>query len=388
MDNLIDMGSKDFKNVLPLRDKSYGVERRQNLTKEELSNSSPLPNTITYEDIDKEFKKWVEENLLITFDGKRIPTYSLFSNQRFSEYLQTWKYVDEEKNPILNFKTVTRESNPQQGTIIGESKNIPGEKTFLMKRVEARDKNDRKYYIDYRMKQPMSVDFKYTVSIMTNRYELINEFNQLLQNNFKSITSYIRVNGHFVSMILQNISDESKYNIDDRQFYSQSCEILVRGYIITKDDLEVREIPNFKVVGFNKEKKSYAEVEELPCQEPENPYYYKPILVRVTLYTCDDDRIKFNMDVDFTVEKVEIDNCISFNFRINDELVELKEGIIIKENSEVKFSKVRTRNPDYPVVFKLYGVEKSVVYDERKDNEELISNQKQFNEIIDVSYDN
>ena len=49
--------SRNYKNILPLKDKSFGVERRQNLTKEELLNSSPLPNTITYEDIDKEFKK-------------------------------------------------------------------------------------------------------------------------------------------------------------------------------------------------------------------------------------------------------------------------------------------------------------------------------------------
>ena len=256
------MGSRNFKNELPLRDKSYGLDRRQDLTKEELNNSSPLPNPITYEDIDKEFKKWVEEEILISFDGKRIPTFALFSNQRFSEYLQTWEHVD-------------------------------------------RDKNDRKYYIDYRMKQPMGVDFHYTVSIMTNRYELLNQFNQIINDKFKSITAYLRVNGHFVSMILEGISDESQYNIDDRQFYSQSCEILLRSYIIQESDLIVEEVPSFKFLGFDGEdaKKSYAEIEELPCQEPENPYYYKPLLIRVSLATCD-DKIKFTMDCDFTVEEI------------------------------------------------------------------------------------
>ena len=382
------MGSRNYKNVLPLRDKSYGLERRQNLTKEELSNSSPLPNPITYEDIDKEFKKWVEETIDISYEGQRLPTYSLFSNQRFSEYLQTWEHVDDKKNPILNFKTVTRESNPQQGTINGDSMNIPGERTYLIQRVEARDKNDRKYYIDYRMKQPMGVDFKYTVSIMTNQYELINKFNLLVNNAFKAITGYIRVNGHFISMTLQNISDESQYNIDDRQFYSQSCEILVRGYIITRDDLIVQEIPNFKFMGFEGDdgKNTYAEVEELPCPEPENHYYYKPLLVRVSLGTCD-DKIKFVMDCDFSVERVETINSLSFNFRVNDELVELKEGIFIPEGAEVKFSKVRRRNIEECTVYLIYGVEKSVVYDDRDNDEELEMNQKQINEIIDVSYE-
>ena len=380
--------SKNYKNILPLKDKSFGVERRQNLTKEELSNSSPLPNTITYEDIDKEFKKWVEEEIIIISDGERIPTYSLFSNQRFSEYLQTWEHVDEKKNPILNFKTITRESNPQQGTINGESKNIPGERTYLMKRVEARDKNDRKYYIEYRMKQPLAVDFLYTVSIMTNNYRLINEFNRIIQDKFKSITSYIRVNGHYVSMNLENISDESNYNIDDKQFYSQSCNILIKSYIITEDDFIVKEVPSFKLMSFEGEerKKSYVEIEELPCQEPQNPYYYKLLELIISLSSCD-EKIKFNIDTNFTVQKIEIENCRSFNFRINDNLIELEEGILIPENAEVKISKVRRFNLEKIVVFKIYGVEKDFVYDERKNNEELLINQKQINEIREISYE-
>lgn len=380
--------SRNYKNILPLKDKSFGIERRQNLTKEELSNSSPLPNTITYEDIDKEFKKWVEEEIIIISDGERIPTYSLFSNQRFSEYLQTWEHVDEKKNPILNFKTITRESNPQQGTINGESKNIPGERTYLMKRVEARDKNDRKYYIEYRMKQPLAVDFLYTVSIMTNNYRLINEFNRIIQDKFKSITSYIRVNGHYVSMNLENISDESNYNIDDKQFYSQSCNILIKSYIITEDDFIVKEVPSFKFMCFEGEerKKSYVEIEELPCQEPENPYYYKPLELVISLATCD-DKIKFNIDTNFTVQKIEIENCRHFNFRVNDNLIELEEGILIPENAEVKISKVRRINLEKIVVFKIYGVEKDFVYDERKNKEELSVNETQINEIREISYE-
>lgn len=380
--------SKNYKNILPLKDKSFGIERRQNLTKEELSNSSPLPNTITYEDIDKEFKKWVEEEIIIISDGERIPTYSLFSNQRFSEYLQTWQHVDEKKNPILNFKTITRESNPQQGTINGESKNIPGERTYLMKRIEARDKNDRKYYIEYRMKQPLAVDFIYTVSIMTNNYRFINEFNRIIQDKFKSITSYIRVNGHYVSMNLENISDESNYNIDDKQFYSQSCNILIKSYIITEDDFIVKEVPSFKFMCFEGEerKKSYAEIEELPCQEPENPYYYKPLELVISLATCD-DKIKFNIDTNFTVQKIEIENCRYFNFRVNDNLIELEEGILIPENAEVKISKVRRINLEKIVVFKIYGIEKDFVYDERKNKEELSVNETQINEIREISYE-
>lgn len=382
------MGSRDFKNVLPLRDKSHGLERRQNLTKEELNNSSPFPNPVTYEDVDKEFKKWVENDIYIVFDGERIPTFALFSNQRFSEYLQTWQHVDNKKNPILNFKTVTRESNPQQGTIIGDSKNIPGERTYLMQRVEARDKNNRKYYIDYRMKQPMAVDFKYTVSIMTNRYELINDFNQKINEKFKSITSYLVVNGHYISMKLESISDESQYNIDDRQFYSQSCEILVRAYIIQREDFIVKEIPAIKILPFDDEdrKNTYADIEELPCQMPVNPYYNKPLLLTISLGKCD-EKIKFTMDCNFKVKEVTTENCISFNFRVNDELVELKEGLLIPNGAEVKISKLRRKNITQCSIIKIDGIDTDIVYDSREDDKEFEKDENQFGELREISYE-
>ena len=47
---------------------------------------------------------------------------------------------------ILNFKTITRENNPKTGTIVGQSKNIPGEHSVVMKTVEAYDRNGRKYF--------------------------------------------------------------------------------------------------------------------------------------------------------------------------------------------------------------------------------------------------
>ena len=363
------MGSIEFKNKLVLRDKSFGLERRQNLTKEELSNSSPLPEPVNYEDIDKEFKRWAEDELKITFEGKEIPTYTLYSNQRFSEYLQMWEHVDEKKNPILNFKTITRETNPQSGSINDRTKNIPGEHTFLMKRVEARDKNDRKYYIDYRMKQPLGVDFRYAVSIMTNKYELINTFNQLIQEKFKAITAYIRPKGHFMSMNLENLSDESIYNIDDRQFYSQTAIIIVKAYIIPEDYLIVEEKPSLRFLGFDMEerKQTYADIEEQPLVCPNNNFYYKPITVTMGFAYCD-DKIKFTIDTNFTISDIESENVRYFMFIVNDEVVDLqtiiknKETYTVKKNDEIKIKKLRRYNSVKEATLKLIGYDKDIVY--------------------------
>lgn len=369
------MGSINFKNKLVLRDKSYGLERRQNLTKEELSNSSPLPNPVTYEDIDEAFKKWVEDELDISYEGEKLPTYTLFSNQRFSEYLQMWEHVDEKKNPVLNFKTVTRESNPQTGTINDVTKNIPGEQTFLMKRVEARDKNDRKYYIDYRMKQPLGVDFRYIVSVMTNKYELLNQFNQAIQEKFKAITAYFRPKGHFMSMNLESVSDESVYNIDDRQFYSQSASILVKAYIIPEDYFVVEEKPAMRILGFDMEerKETYADIEEGAIVCPENDFYYKPITVTMSFAPCD-DKIKFVIDTNFTIKEIEYENVFSFVFKVNDEIINIKEIIsrgetfTVKENDEIKIKKLGKKNSVKTAMIILKGYNKDVVYNIKKND--------------------
>lgn len=395
--------SRDYKNILKLRGTSFGNVRRENLFKEVLKDSTPLPNPVVYEDIDKEMHDWVDKNLDIIFEGKRLPTMDLFSNQRFSEYLQSWSFVDENKNLLLNFKTISRENNPKSGTIVGESKNIPGERSYLMKRVEVKDKNDRLYYIDYKMKQPFAIDLKYKVSIMTNKYELINNFNLMVNDKFKAIDCYIRPKGHFMSMVLDDISDESEYNIDDRQFYSQSYEITVRAYIIQPDSFSVEEVPYFKFVGFEGENsKGKSEIEDIDYNFdcPSNPYHYQPIKITSIMDECC-EKLKFSTDCELFLQflKVGPDNLKSFRLYFNDEefiFNEIKvvteedkeEGgifygndefnvgdryipldISLKEGSEVKIRGLRRQLAGIDSIFEFYGYDPSVILDENEEYE-------------------
>lgn len=61
--------------------------------------------------------EWVDKKLNLVYDGKKLPTFKLFSIQRINEYMQQWNAVDDANNPILNFKTITREVNPQKAKI-------------------------------------------------------------------------------------------------------------------------------------------------------------------------------------------------------------------------------------------------------------------------------
>ena len=331
--------SRNYKNDLRLREKAKGSERRRNLAKEILKDSTPLPLPLEYKDIDEAFKKWVEEDLDMSYEGQRLPTVSLFSNQRFSEYMQSWQNVDDKKNLILNFKTITREPNPKPGTLLGQTRTIPGEHKVLLRTVEAYDRNDRKYFIDYKVKLPYTVDLQYTVSIVTNKYELLNEFNQLVNDRFKSIDCYIRPNGHFVPMKLNDISDESEYSIDNRQFYSQSYSIVVMAYIIRKDDYSVEERPDFRFVGFEGERKgTFAEIEEVPCVNPQK-FEFQPVDITVNFVSCQTS-YKFRIDSDFQADSFDLDNVRCFRIFVNDVETTLDENFRVVAGDEIKINHI------------------------------------------------
>ena len=114
--------TKNFK----YRNIPIGKERRRNAVKTVLHKQPHFPKSVVYEDIDKAISDWVDKGIELEFEGSRFPTYKLFSNQRISEYGQNWQHLDKKGNLELNFKTVTRESNPQHGDNQGNSYNIPG----------------------------------------------------------------------------------------------------------------------------------------------------------------------------------------------------------------------------------------------------------------------
>jgi hypothetical protein len=298
--------SNFYKNTFDFTLTPDPKERRDNITKEIVRHADYMPKTVSYEDIDRAFKEWVETKISIIQDGVELPTMVLYSNQRFSEYMQTWKYTDENNNVRLNFKTVTRESNPNHGTIVGETYNIPGDRFYNFKSIHATDENGKKYRLDYKMKQPTAVDLIYKITIMTNRYTTLNDFNETINKIFNGRQSYICPNGHYMSILLENISDESEYNIEDRQFFSQNFTAKVRGYILKEDDFKVEENPIASIICFEgdtaKRRKPTIELYEYdPCFVEEEQYFHKPIEIDVDLsfcYPCH-GKTSFTMDEDF-----------------------------------------------------------------------------------------
>ena len=241
---------KPFLNRLRLRNHAIGVERRRNISKMILERGTPFPKPIKYEDIDQAFFNWVDKTLDISYMGKRLPTYRLFSTQKISEYSQTWQNLDETGNLVVNFKTITRENNPQHGESQGSSYNIPGHRDYPIFYVPVLQENGEEAYDMYSIKQPFAVNFIYTVNFVCNKYELLNKFNELINYTFSGLECYIAPNDHPMPMFLDGINDESEYTIDDRKFYSQTYIIKLMGYIIREEDMKVTHLPSRLVMRF------------------------------------------------------------------------------------------------------------------------------------------
>ena len=281
----------------------------------------------------------------------------------------------------MNFKVVTRENNPQAGTLHDKNANVASDATYLMKRVLMTDKNGRPYFMEYRMKQPYCVDLMYTISLVTNKYKLVNDFNMMLNKKFKAIQCYIRPNGHFMPMKLEGISDESEYSIDDRQFFSQSFKIRVMAYIIQEDDIVTEEKPVLRFMcdePMDKKNGALVEIEEIddPCNT-DTPYYYQPIALRMVFHECEKEvKFKLKTDFDFVVTNYEcsreVKEASPFKIKVNDEqITDILEGYKIVRGSEIYIYDVNKYIQRSEATITMYGYNPDVVYDKRKNETEV-----------------
>lgn len=385
---------KPFKN----RNSAIGKERRRNGAKVTLENQPHFPKSVVYRDIDQAVFDWVDKELPLSYDGERLPTYKLFSNQRISEYGQNWKETDEKGNIQTNFKTVTRENNPQHGESQGNSFNVPGNREYPIFRTKVLDENGDEIIQVYSMKQPFAVNMIYTISIVTTSYNMLNEMNNNMLNEFKSLERYIFPNGYAMPMLLNSISDESDYIIDDRKYYAQTYQIKVMAFIINDKDFKVKKIPSrvkttfsagvnsknreskekynidaiktdeFNLATYKAEEKCNGEYKvnneaiEHDFDEIYNPisghseievteydgkqicyadteyemYVNRKVIYEMKLDICD-THYEFIMDCDLNLETIGLSNVNSYKLYINDDLISIEDSdVIFNDGDKVK----------------------------------------------------
>lgn len=320
-----------------IREKT-GDAQRLAIQENELRNAPIVPNPIEYEDIDNAFCEFFRNNItMVDEDGKKFNTYTFFSNQRFSEFLQTWGHDDNDGNLLMNFFTITRENNPNWGSLHGGNYNIPGNNRFTVSMRDIIDDNGEECYEVTSMSQPIQVDISYRLSLVTAKFKYLNEFNTKINYLFSSKQCYLCVNGHYMPMLLESLSDSSDYTIDGRKFYIQTSEIRLVGYLIPRDDIKVELLPKRKKVAMsmNKFNKTYVTMDY--DEEIEDKF---KLTIKFSPKTC---KINFTLDEDMYLTFYNKENANKIILKINGEDRSIDSKLRIYNGDEI-FIKITQPN--------------------------------------------
>ena len=324
--------------TLNMTKRKTGDAQRLAIQDKELQGAPIVLNPVEYEDIDKSFCEFFKEGLnMVDEDGNKFETYTFFSNQRFSEFLQTWNHDDEDGNLLMNFFTITRDNNPNWGTMHGGRYNIPGNNRFTVLMRDIVDDNGVDCYEITSMSQPIQVDIAYRFSLITAKFKYLNEFNTKINYLFASKQCYLCVNGHYMPMLLENINDSSDYTIDGRKFYIQSIDVKLLAYIIPRDDIKVNLLPKRRIIKTNLDEYEKTHVLMEYDDEDENKFQlvikFSPKITKVT-FTLDDD-----MYLTFSDKE----NANKAQMKVNGDDVDIESKLKIKAGDEI-FIKITQPN--------------------------------------------
>lgn len=307
------------KNIVPVKfkDSSKGYPRRAGYSKEILYKEPDFPRPLEYADIDAAVNEFVNTEIELTDpDGRRIPTYTLYSPQRFSEYSQTWEHTDEDGNLLMNFKTVTRTGDGKAGSQQGGKWNIPIGRYYTLFRKTVLDDDGSEHIEVYSMRQPVAVDLSYRINFVTNSFEMINEFNMRIHQLFQSRQCYIRPNGRYIPLTLEEVNDETEYTIENRKFFVQSIVVKAMAYITRQDDYKVSKFakePRLYNEDLRKKRKVNVEVDEYP---PEPEVKHTTVEINISFEPFN-SRVEFDMDDDIEIKNGIKDNIRQFRMHIN-----------------------------------------------------------------------
>ena len=228
------------KPTLPLVPKKELSARREQLLEYIKEDGTYLPKSVLHADLDRGMLDFVKTELEVITAGKIVPMLDIIiTTQNWSQYLETWKFVDLDYNPAPPFITVVRAPEVKYGSNPALVYNIPNRKQFYYASVPTWNGNEQGMDI-YTIPQPVPVDIKYSVKIICNRMRELNQLNKVVMQTFSSRQAYTFIKGQYVPIILDNVSDESQMTMDARKYYVQNYDFTMLGYLIDEDEFEVK----------------------------------------------------------------------------------------------------------------------------------------------------
>ena len=228
------------KKTLPLVPKKELSARREQLLEYIKDDGTYLPKSVLHADLDRGMLDFVRDELKVVSAGEIVPMLDIIiTTQNWSQYLETWKFVDLDYNTAPPFITVVRNPEVKYGTNPSLQYTIPNRKQFYYASVPTWNGNEQGMDI-YTIPQPVPVDIKYSVKIVCNRMRELNQLNKIVMQTFSSRQAYTFIKGQYVPIIMDNVSDESQMTIDSRKYYIQNYDFTMLGYLIDEEEFEVK----------------------------------------------------------------------------------------------------------------------------------------------------
>jgi hypothetical protein len=300
------------KPTLPLVPKKVLSERREQLLEYIKEDGTYLPKSVLHADLDRGMLDFVKTELEVVTAGKIVPMLDIIiTTQNWSQYLETWKFVDLDYNPSPPFITVVRQPEVKYGTNPSLQYTIPNRKQFYYASVPTWNGNEQGMDI-YTIPQPVPVDIKYSVKIICNRMRELNQLNKVVMQTFSSRQAYTFIKGQYVPIILDNVSDESQMTMDARKYYVQNYDFTMLGYLIDEDEFEVKpaiqritQLIELDTTTRRQKRNKY----------PENPNEFESNFLFVSGNTTLIDMIDFSANMSL----VGTDNVDTYDVYINDD---------------------------------------------------------------------
>lgn len=229
---------KLVKNI-PLTSSKILTQRRIELLDKINKDGTYLPKSLLHADLDGGFLNFVKNDLKLSVTGKVVPVVDIIiTTQNWSQFVETWDIQNIDKNVEPPLITVVRVPEVKFGTNPSVLYNIPNRRQYYYAQVPNWD--GQRVGIDvYKIPQPVPVDITYSVKIVCNRMREINSFNKVILEKFASKQAYAEIKGHYIPIVMGNISDESVSDVEKRKYYIQSYEFIMLGFLIDEDEFEV-----------------------------------------------------------------------------------------------------------------------------------------------------
>jgi len=230
---------KKIKKHIPLTHSKTLLSRRYELAEKIQQDGTFLPKSLLHADLDKGFLDFVKDELKTIVDGKVVPMVDiLITTQNWAQFTETWNFQNLDKNAEPPFITVVRVPEVKFGTNPALMYNIPNRKQYFYAQVPTWDGNRQGFDV-YKIPQPVPVDITYSVKIICNRMRELNSFNKNVIEKFASRQAYQVIKGHYIPIIMGEISDESVMELEKRKFYIQSYSFTMLGFLIDENEFEV-----------------------------------------------------------------------------------------------------------------------------------------------------